>query len=383
MTDTTATPPTLSSESSFLARWWIAFLGGLLLFVALGLTAWEEAGTPNPPCTTAPVPTDAAVLYTSARTIALDGILCLAIDMQAYTAASTQPAAPALAGPPVAAPQPAYARLILYIDGLPAPTSPVYAPIPSGTGPDWHWLRFALQSDSDATSDDAAAWRDILSGPSHQGGRTVAVGVGNFGDTTPVPRAVLSAPLRLQLYTPWHAATTAAGMLLLFGGLVRGGWNGGLLRDPGGAFSLSRSQTLFWLALSFGGYLYIWLVSGQWDDVMTSNVLTLIGIAGVAGISARVIDQQGAQPQPSSGHYFADILSDGTSGLSIHRIQLLLWNIVLGAIFVWTAWYQFSFPEFDTNLLILAGLVNATYLGFKLPENKAAIAAAASAQPAT
>jgi hypothetical protein len=44
--------------------------------------------------------------------------------------------------------------------------------------------------------------------------------------------------------------------------------------------------------------------------------------------------------------------------------------VILGAIFVWTLFSKMAFPEFDTNLLLLAGIAGATYVGFKFPEKK-------------
>ena len=44
------------------------------------------------------------------------------------------------------------------------------------------------------------------------------------------------------------------------------------------------------------------------------------------------------------------------------------WTLILGAIFLWTTLTSFSFPNFDANLLVMAGIVNGVYLGFKFKQ---------------
>ncbi|MCR4319604.1 MAG: hypothetical protein NUV74_04605 [Candidatus Brocadiaceae bacterium] len=65
--------------------------------------------------------------------------------------------------------------------------------------------------------------------------------------------------------------------------------------------------------------------------------------------------------------FWRDICDDG-NGASFHRLQVVLWTMVLGAVFVQTVAQVMSMPEFPETLLTLLGISNATYLGFKIPE---------------
>jgi hypothetical protein len=64
---------------------------------------------------------------------------------------------------------------------------------------------------------------------------------------------------------------------------------------------------------------------------------------------------------------FLDILKDG-DGLSFHRFQIAVWTVVLGFVFIKSAFLDLVMPEFDTTLLGLMGISSGTYIGFKFPE---------------
>jgi len=64
-----------------------------------------------------------------------------------------------------------------------------------------------------------------------------------------------------------------------------------------------------------------------------------------------------------------NILDDG-DGISLHRLQILVWTILLGIIFICAVYKDFSMPEFDASILALMGISSGTYLGFKFPEKK-------------
>jgi len=41
------------------------------------------------------------------------------------------------------------------------------------------------------------------------------------------------------------------------------------------------------------------------------------------------------------------------------------WNLAFGVIFVRAVYYKLAMPEFSNDQLLLMGISNATYLGFK------------------
>ena len=72
----------------------------------------------------------------------------------------------------------------------------------------------------------------------------------------------------------------------------------------------------------------------------------------------------------TSEGWLTDVLSDDY-GISLPRVQNLLWTLVLSAVFVRSVLTRLAMPEFDDTLLALMGISSGAYLGFKLPEKTA------------
>lgn len=198
-------------------------------------------------------------------------------------------------------------------------------------------------------------------------------------------------------------------------------------------FSLGRCQMAWWFILVVGGFSFIFLVTGSWHTI-TGATLGLLGISATTFLGAAAIDSdhittaenelkalnarraelqaeaaelarqmatpvtsqeaqaeahrqlvlnQGeqstldrripvallaAEPAASRG-FLHDVLGDGR-GQSFHRLQMAIWSIVLGVLFVNQVWHRLAMPEFDATLLGLLGISNGTYLGFKFPERQ-------------
>jgi len=195
-------------------------------------------------------------------------------------------------------------------------------------------------------------------------------------------------------------------------------------------YSLARFQMAFWFTMTIVSFFFIWLITDAYD-IITTTILALIGISAGTSLSATVIDDSKRTeilnltitlqkektdldneililnsqlkadpanielqkkikekeslvdektlqiarnitvltPQKSEG-FFNDILQD-VNGVSFHRVQLLVWTLVLGMIFLHSVWKSLSMPEFSATLLALQGLTSGTYLGFKFPEKHA------------
>jgi hypothetical protein len=237
-----------------------------------------------------------------------------------------------------------------------------------------------------------------------------------------LPMAVQS-PRTFEFYITtgdFLALISAIGLVIFLGaywGLIK---NPTALRDmKGGFYSLGKSQMAFWGLLVVLTFVGVWVVTGTMERI-PSQVLILLGISGATGLSAVVIgenkkaskdseiqnsltklreEQQTLQkeqllnsttfPQASkdrlvsikseievlsqqpashqSPKFWQDICNDG-DGMSFHRLQVVIWTMVLGMIFVWSVAQVISMPEFSETLLILLGISNGTYLGFKIPE---------------
>lgn len=130
-----------------------------------------------------------------------------------------------------------------------------------------------------------------------------------------------------------------------------------------GTYSLAKSQMAFWLILSSVGFVFIWLSTGQYQNLVTPGILVLLGISGATGLAAVQLTDESAAKRPSGGFLF-DILSD-EHGPQLYRLQAFMWTLILGAIFIWHVVYNFRFVDFDNNLLILMGISHSVYLGFK------------------
>ena len=200
----------------------------------------------------------------------------------------------------------------------------------------------------------------------------------------------------------------------------------GIIRAPQlNPFSLARVQMAFWFSLVIASYFFIWLITGA-TDILTTSTLALIGISAVTALSAVVIDNNKGQDlvnqtsvlkdeenkliveiagiTPSviaanptmqailnqkvarltdvqsaikkntdvltknlSSGFLTDILTD-ENGVSFHRLQMAVWTIILGLLFIHSVYTRLSMPEFSSTLLALQGMTAGTYLGFKIPE---------------
>ena len=73
-------------------------------------------------------------------------------------------------------------------------------------------------------------------------------------------------------------------------------------------------------------------------------------------------------PAPPESRSFLRDLTCDAEGPKLQRIQVLLWTCVLAVIFVWNAVWNFVFVDFDSNMLLLMGIANSMYVGFKTQE---------------
>lgn len=246
-----------------------------------------------------------------------------------------------------------------------------------------------------------------------------------IGGELPVPVQAGSLE-RIEFFIakgPHVTLIVVLGGIMFFGSYSFFIWNKTILRDyQNGPYSLGKSQMAFWgllVALSFAG---IWFVTFTMERI-PPQVLILLGISGATGLGAVVIggsknanaltdaqakiaalreeqqrisagglaaavanqtrvkeikteleklnkqlgDVQSPPVDTECKHFFRDICGD-QNGLSLHRLQVVVWTVMLGVVFVYSVASMMSMPEFSETLLILLGISNGTYLGFKIPE---------------
>lgn len=183
-------------------------------------------------------------------------------------------------------------------------------------------------------------------------------------------------------------------------------------------WSLGKVQMAFWFSLTLVAFLFIWRITGNYD-IISTGILGLIGISATTALGAVAIGNGKAQkaveeisalvkqtndlqvliptlPQNSpeaisknaeliqlnntiskkknslqlnSVSFFDDLLTDA-NGISFHRLQMIIWTVALGVVFLNSAWESLIMPDFSATLLALQGITAGTYLGFKLPEKQ-------------
>jgi hypothetical protein len=271
---------------------------------------------------------------------------------------------------------------VLYLNGKKSPFTADADPIPGQ-----QVLVFRLEDSADASSDLGVFWRNAITKPIIDGRLDAHLALGD--GTGPVIPYVAGETVvnRVVMYSWAVRILSSFALLAMLAWLVVLSIRTPLLRvddTPNSCFSLARVQMMFWLVLVSGGFLYIWFVVGQWLNVMNSSTFALLGISGAAAGAALTIDSAknppaGAAalapvPMDSQG-FFRDIASDGASYIQLQRIQMILWTLILGGIFVYTVVIKLELPAFDSNLLALAGIVNGVYVALKTQEKPPAPAA--------
>ncbi|HET7460368.1 MAG TPA: hypothetical protein VFJ82_03935 [Longimicrobium sp.] len=187
-------------------------------------------------------------------------------------------------------------------------------------------------------------------------------------------------------------------------------------------YSLARTMMAMWTLIILGGFLGIWLITGDPHGILTSQALLLFGIVGVTGAASGAITQRANEPvtqeihdaqarttearerahamrgeaevmgnvrmdvvretemtalrhednarilarrAPQTRQFLLDLISDG-NGPSLTRLQNLLWHVTLALVFIEGTYRVLAFPAFDATLMSLLGISESLYLGVKL-----------------
>lgn len=286
-------------------------------------------------------------------------------------------------------------------------------------------LEFKLERDSN-DEENRKAWNDFLS-TIHYGKDEIPVGISLNGGL------VYESPNAFTYKTRGKGVITSVlvgSLIVLIGGFVAIYSQKTMLRSGGidSPYSLGKTQMAWWGLIVATTFASVWIVSGKMERIPTQTLI-LLGISGATGLGSALIgsgkqvgvakldalkknsdevqkDVQAteakavalspqeldilekkrqelaqlkeriaantvAAPDPlekTSGSLLRDIISD-ENGPSFHRLQVVLWTFILGCVFVAEVAHTFSMPEFNETLLLLIGISNSTYLGFKYKEH--------------
>jgi len=271
--------------------------------------------------------------------------------------------------------------LILYLNGRQLDkTNPVSVSVSYDPAqPELNELIFKLQrtTETDATWDDLIVrdknWRGFfLKGVSRRVRPSIGLENGVAVESHAVFELVL-LPLGWVYICFAFMCVTLVGLIVL-------ARRSALLRDnPGGPYSLARTQMAIWSWLLVNAYFFLFVMT--WDpavDIPTS-MLGLLGISATTYVAAALVDRNdGTSTPPASKGFWKDI--SGSSGVQLHRIQIIAWTVVLAFVFIVRIFTKLSIPDFNPTLLGLLGLSAGTYVGFKFPENQSP--ASTQTQPA-
>jgi hypothetical protein len=75
-----------------------------------------------------------------------------------------------------------------------------------------------------------------------------------------------------------------------------------------------------------------------------------------------------SRPFVSQGWY-RDMTTDN-NGPALHRLQVFVWTLALGTVFVIEVYHTLTMPAFSPTLLALMGVTSAGYIGFKYTEQQ-------------
>ncbi len=139
-------------------------------------------------------------------------------------------------------------------------------------------------------------------------------------------------------------------------------------------YSLSRSQLAFWTFIILSSFFYIYVGTDD-TEILNTTALILLGISTATTTIGQTINQPkkqtGTSTNTSGGNkgnnFFLNIISDD-NGVSIHRLQTVVFNLVFGIIFVRTSVFDLSMPDFSSEQLFLLGISNGAYTVLKVNE---------------
>lgn len=308
-------------------------------------------------------------------------------------------------------------ELVLYIDGVPLQKAELQRIKDNNA-------EFRLIRDA-ANKEHREAWNRLLARP-ERFSMPVAIAVGPV-NKPPWPLATgADVPsdaneIQLVILWPWRLFFFFLAMATLLYAMWQLAHQSGMLRDGQpkdgtkvGTFSLARCQMAWWFVIVLGSFLFLGIVLDT-ADTFNTTALALLGISGGTGFVSILMDRgkqtaaaeakrkaeeerakftsapeaavdaaplQSLRMQETaaviskadevlttgeSNGFLTDLLSD-ESGVSLHRLQILVWTLVLSVLFVWEVYSELQMPTFSATLLALMGLSSATYVGIKNTE---------------
>ena len=99
------------------------------------------------------------------------------------------------------------------------------------------------------------------------------------------------------------------------------------------------------------------------DRIETIPGVLSVGINGGTLLASSFVGS--GKPMVRSRSFLEDIVSEGGDA-EISRLQMLVWNGLLGVVFVWQSVSDWQMPTFDSYLTTLLGISSTAYVGYKV-----------------
>jgi hypothetical protein len=148
-------------------------------------------------------------------------------------------------------------------------------------------------------------------------------------------------------------------------------------------FSYARTQLFWWTLVILTCYIFFFGITGVLLPLNATSAL-LLGFGAIVYGFGKIIDNRQIQEnkgkrnqdlgaQNTNPDFIKDILSDD-NGVSIHRFQAVLFNLIFGVGFI--AFFikalmacKYPLADFNDWQFALMGISSASYLGMKAAEN--------------
>ncbi|HXC05208.1 MAG TPA: hypothetical protein VNZ86_10685, partial [Bacteroidia bacterium] len=198
----------------------------------------------------------------------------------------------------------------------------------------------------------------------------LGVGLEDGSLVTPV-----SYPILFTLRTPAETIPFICECVFILGLTIYLVWKRKLLMEKSGeyyVYSLSSVHLFFWTLIVMLSYMLIWFVCDDMNSIEPSSLILLGISAGTASASTIINgarDNSGKTvPRPSTG-FLNDILS-AEGDISMNRYQVVVFNVVIGAFFIYKTVGELKMPVLNETVLALLGISSATYATLKAISTK-------------
>lgn len=141
-------------------------------------------------------------------------------------------------------------------------------------------------------------------------------------------------------------------------------------------YSFSRFQLLWWTVIIASCYTFLFAEKKEFS-LLNDTCLILLGISLLTNVTGRIVDDNQIgklkageirhQDKDTEG-FLIDLISD-EYGISVHRFQAFIFNILLGVMFFYKFTTTMLLPEFSIQELSLLGISSSAYLAVKMNEN--------------